>query len=76
MAKAAEVSPEDIITLEASVEELELEDHRKAIIIDCRFYLGMTVDEVAKLLDLSKITVEREERKARTFLSTRIRPSE
>jgi RNA polymerase sigma factor (TIGR02999 family) len=68
------VSPEDVLTLDAAMTELRVENPRQADIIDRRFYLGMTADEVAAALGLSKTTVEREERSARTFLRNRISP--
>ena len=68
------VSPEDVLTLDAAMTELRFENPRQADIIDRRFYLGMTADEVAAALGLSKTTVEREERSAKKFLRNRISP--
>jgi len=68
------VSPEEVLTLDAAMTELGAESPRQADIIDRRFYLGMTADEVATALGLSKTTVEREERSAKRFLRNRIAP--
>jgi RNA polymerase sigma factor (TIGR02999 family) len=69
------VSPEDLLSLEAAMTDLRSKSPRQADIIDRRFYLGMTADEVAAALGISKTTVEREERSAKAFLRSRISPS-
>jgi len=72
----AALSPEDLLNLETAVKELERLDPRKAKIIDCRFFLGMTADECALALSLSKTTVERESREAKAFLISKIAPQQ
>jgi RNA polymerase sigma factor (TIGR02999 family) len=72
----AALSPEDLLNLETAVKELERLDPRKAKIIDCRFFLGMTTDECALALSLSKTTVERESREAKTFLISKVAPKQ
>jgi len=69
------VTPEDVLTLEAALDELRISNQRQADIMERRHYLGLTVDETARALRLSKTMVEREERSARKFLEERIRPS-
>ena len=51
---------EDVLALEEALEKLEKMDRRQARIVELRFYGGLTVSEVAKVLDVSKPTVERE----------------
>jgi RNA polymerase sigma-70 factor, ECF subfamily len=68
------VSAEDVLSLDAAMMELRIENPRQADIIDRRFYLGMTADEVAAALGLSKTTIEREERAAKSFLRAKISP--
>ena len=70
----AALSPEDLLNLETAVKELESLDPRKAKIINYRFFLGMTADECALALSLSKTTVEREGREAKAFLISKIAP--
>jgi len=62
----------DAITIADSLEKLALGNPRQAQIIRCRFLLGMTADETAAALRLSKRTVEREWQDARAFLSRKI----
>lgn len=68
------VAPEDVLTLEAALEQLRITDRRRADIVDRRYYLGLTVDETASVMQISKTTVEREERAAKKFLAERICP--
>jgi RNA polymerase sigma-70 factor, ECF subfamily len=68
------ISPEDVLTLEAALDELRIISERQADIMDRRHYLGLTVEETASVMGISKTTVEREERNARQFLEERIRP--
>ena len=69
-----DISPEDVLTLEGALNELRISNQRQADIMERRHYLGLTVDETALVLGVSKTTVEREERSARKFLQERIRP--
>jgi RNA polymerase sigma-70 factor (ECF subfamily) len=69
-----ELPIEDAITIADSLEKLELGNPRQAQIIRCRFLLGMTTDETAAALRLSKRTVEREWQDAKAFLSRKIQP--
>lgn len=66
-------SPEDLIALDDALNELSSLDERKARIIELRYFGGMTVPEVAKSLDISTATVEREARFAHLWLSRRLR---
>jgi RNA polymerase sigma factor (TIGR02999 family) len=64
----------DWLTVDAVLADLEHENSRQRQIVDCRFYLGMTVDETAAALNLSPTTIEREWREARARLGYQIRP--
>lgn len=75
MGDVAALSPEDVLTIGEARDELGRADRRMAQILDCRFYLGMTAGETALALALSKTTVERGSREARSFLRARLRPA-
>lgn len=64
----------DWLIFEALLKDLERENPRQAQIVDCRFCLAMTVEETAAALNISKATVEREWREARTKLGSKIEP--
>ena len=70
----AALSREDILTLESARKELDQLNPQAARILDCRFYLGMTSDETARALRLSKTMVERESKEAKQFLKSRLQP--
>ena len=54
--------------LEAALEKLERVDPHQARIVELRFYGGLTVQEVAEAMDLSKRSVEREWTMIRAWL--------
>ncbi|MGD1070796.1 MAG: sigma-70 family RNA polymerase sigma factor [Bryobacteraceae bacterium] len=68
---ATPVPVEDALTLQDLLEDLKHENPRQCQIIDCRFYLGMTVEETAAALGLSKTMVEREWREAKARLTNK-----
>ena len=51
---------EDVIAVEEALEKLSKLDERQAKIVELRFYGGLTVEEVAEVLGVSKRTVEAE----------------
>jgi DNA-directed RNA polymerase specialized sigma24 family protein len=65
---------EDTLTLGRTVESLNRDNSRLGRIVDCRFYLGMTVEETAAALGMSPTTVEREWREAKRRLSASLAP--
>jgi RNA polymerase sigma factor (TIGR02999 family) len=69
-----ELPIEDAITVLTALEQLEVDNPRQAQIIKCRFLLGLTADETAAALRLSKRTVEREWQDAKAHLSRKIDP--
>ena len=62
---AGAVEPED---LGRAIDVLEQIDPRQARIVELKFFVGLTEDEVAALLGLSVATVQREWRIARAWL--------
>ncbi len=58
----------DIIELHRALKDLERVAPRQAEIMQLRFYAGLKVAEVAKLLHLSQSTVEKELKSARDYL--------
>lgn len=58
----------DLLALDRAMERLAALDERQAEIVGYRFFLGLSVEETAELLDLSTPTVKRDFRSARAFL--------
>lgn len=63
----ADFDPE-LLDLDECLRRLAALDSRQSQIVELRFFGGMTVEEVAHVLDLSKTTVEEEWRMARAWL--------
>src|SRR5688572_4038065 len=50
----------DFLDLNRALDRLEQIDVRKARMVELRFFLAFTVDEIAEVLDVSKATVDRD----------------
>jgi RNA polymerase sigma factor (TIGR02999 family) len=68
-----EISEADLLALNDAMERLADKDARKARVVELRFFAGLSVKEVAHVLEVSKTTVEAEWRFARAWLSKRLR---
>jgi RNA polymerase sigma factor (TIGR02999 family) len=62
----------EILMLEAALQELTTLDQRQAQIVEFRYFGGMSEQEVADLLSISRSTVTREWQTARAWLYRRI----
>ena len=58
----------DLLALDEALDELAKLDQRKARIIELRFFGGLEVDETAKFLNISSITVMRDWKLAKAWL--------
>src|SRR5262249_49410267 len=70
---AAEEAPETLVELDEALTRLGDFNPRLARVVECRFFGGMTEDEVAAALAISVRTVRREWIKARGWLSAALR---
>ena len=64
------------IELHDELEQLERVDKRACMVVHFRFFLGMSLAEVAEALGISQKTVERDWRFARAWLRDRLKPTE
>ena len=64
------------LELHDELKQLERVDHRTCMVVHFRFFLGMTLAEVAEALGISQKTVERDWRFARAWLRDRLKPTE
>ena len=65
---AADGQPEAMLQLNDAIERLALVEPRLARVVDCRFFGGLTDDEIAEALDVTRRTVQRDWVKARMLL--------
>lgn len=63
---------EELLVLDEALKKLAKIDERKAKIVECRYFGGFTLEEVAEILSVSPTTVEREWRLARAWLKREI----
>lgn len=72
VASAFEEAPEALLALDGALTQLAKIDPENARIVELRFFGGLSVEEVAAILDVSSRTVERGWRAARAWLRDRI----
>jgi RNA polymerase sigma factor (TIGR02999 family) len=65
---ASPVPDEEMLALDAALEQLSTFDQRQARVVELRFFGGLSIDETAQVLDLSPTTVKREWTTARAWL--------
>src|SRR5690606_22982409 len=64
---------EQILALHDALEELARMSPRQAVMVECRFFGGLDVNETAQLLGVSEATVLRDWRAARAWLARELR---
>jgi RNA polymerase sigma factor (TIGR02999 family) len=57
-----------LVAVDAALHRLEELDKRQAQIVEFRFFGGMTIEEIAKVLEIAPITVKREWATAKLWL--------
>ena len=62
----------DLVELDRVLSELEALNERQARLVEYRFFGGLTVPEIAKVLDVSVTTVEKDWRRARAWLAAEL----
>jgi RNA polymerase sigma factor (sigma-70 family) len=58
----------DMTALDQALDSLAVLDPRKARVVELRFFGGMTVEETARVLQVSMETIQRDWRLARSWL--------
>ncbi len=58
----------DLVALDQALDRLAELDDRQARIVEMRFFAGMTLEETARHLEVSTMTIKREWRSARLWL--------
>jgi len=67
-------SDEELLALDAALEELARLNARQAKMVQDRFFGGLSVAETAELLGVSESVIERDWRAAKAWMAGRIRP--
>jgi RNA polymerase sigma-70 factor (ECF subfamily) len=65
--------PHDFVALDDALEALAAFDERKSRVIELRFFAGLSVEETAAVLDVSRDTVMRDWRLAKAWLQGEMR---
>jgi RNA polymerase sigma factor (TIGR02999 family) len=68
VAGGGELSRADLVDLDRALARLGRQDARKARVVELHFFGGLSFDEVARTLEISKATVDRDMRFARAWL--------
>ena len=68
-----ESQSEDILALNEALDRLQRFDQRQSQIVELRFFGGLTINEVAEILNISPATIKREWSIARAWLYAQIR---
>ncbi len=63
---------DDVLAVAEAIKRLEADDPRKGQIVNLRYFVGLTAEETAAVLDVSVTTVEREWRYIRAWLRTQL----
>lgn len=72
---AVSVEPERLLSIDAALSDFEKFDPEKAKIVRLRFFAGLSVEEIARVLDVSERTVKRRWRFAKAWLYRRLSES-
>jgi len=62
----------DVVALDVALEQLQRLEPELAKLVELRFFLGLSVDEVSKLNDVPKRTLARNWQKAKAFLHVQL----
>ena len=65
-------SAEQALALDEALGRLEATDPRAARVVELRYFAGLTPEQIAEALDLTRRTIDRDWRFARAFLKTEI----
>ena len=71
----AERATVDILALDEALDKLRAFDPRQCDVVELRFFAGLTVEEVAEALAISRATAEREWAMAKAWLYDRLAAS-
>lgn len=65
--------PEELLSLDAALSKLEQQDARKAELVKLRYFVGLTTEQAADALNISRATADRDWSYARVWLKAEIK---
>ena len=65
--------PDELVALDEALDRLGDLDERQARMIECRYFAGLSIDETASVLGVSRTTVNREWTSARLWLNREVK---
>ena len=71
-AAPADVGQDDILALDAALDDLARRHPRQAEMIEARYFAGLSVPETAEVMGLSEATIHRDWRAARAWLAVEL----
>ena len=71
--EAVAANDKELLAVDAALNELGRMNPRQAKVVECRFFGGLEIPEIAELLGTSEATVLRDWRAARAWLACEIR---
>ena len=63
---------EDVLALDAALNDLARMNPRQALMVEYRFFGGLDLDETARALEVSESTIDRDWRAARAWLASEL----
>jgi RNA polymerase sigma factor (TIGR02999 family) len=63
---------DDLLALDEALTRLEASNERRCRVVECRFFAGLEIDEIAQVLGVSPGTVKRDWRLARLWLNRQL----
>lgn len=71
-AQAQDEAAIDVLALDEAIVRLESEDARAAEVVQLRYFAGLTLEQVAEIMNLNRRTITRDWNFARAFLRARL----
>lgn len=65
----SEQRADDLLALDEALERLERTEPRRCRVVECRFFVGLSIEETAHVLGVSPVTVTRDWTAARAWLN-------
>jgi RNA polymerase sigma factor (TIGR02999 family) len=70
-----QASPGELLTLDGALDDLARLHERQAQVVELRFFGGLSLSEIAEVLEVSEATIDRDWRAARAWLARELSPA-